>query len=144
MLRIAVSLFALTTAAAAVAQPAAQSAPTQEQLAAMPPEARAIAEASVAFSTCVRGHAMAAAPTASADATAGAALAACETQRAAIEAAAERLIASPMVPDAQKAGARAQLRQQMDGLRGMIAGQITAGRAAAAQPPAQAPARPQN
>jgi hypothetical protein len=146
MLKIAVSFFALAAAAIASAQPP-QGAPTPEQLAAMPPETRAIAEASMAFGNCIRVQVTAAGAgaAANADAVAGAALSACQTQRAAVEAAAERLIASPMVPDAAKAQAREQLRQQMAGLQGMIATQIrSSGAGAAAQPPAQAPARPAN
>lgn len=132
MLKIAASFFALTAAAAAAAQPAPQGPPTAEQIAAMPPEGRAMVEASMAFGTCVQGHLSAVPANTDADAAAGAALASCETQRAGLEAAVERLIDSPLVPEAQKAQARAQMRQDMAGLRGVIAGQLRTARAGAA------------
>lgn len=142
MFRTAAAVCALIVAAPVFAQPpaGAPAGPTPEQMADMPPEAQAIARAGMALGACIQGQVAAAGPNADVDATAAIAVAGCAAQKSALETAVEALIASPIVPEAEKATARAGFREEMTNLTGEVAARIRAGRAAATQPPVTTPA----
>jgi hypothetical protein len=104
-----------------------------------PPEAvAAIQQAGAAFGQCIQTGAAAVPATVTPEAGATSVVNGCATQRTAVETAANALIAT--LPEAQRAGAQAELRSQLGAVEGQVAAGIRAGRATPAATPAPAPA----
>jgi hypothetical protein len=136
MTRFGFSAALLLAAAPALAQQATPGATA-------PAGAAEIQQAAMAFGQCVETGAKALAATVTPEAGAATVMTGCTAQRAALERAAETLIAGPAVPQDKKAAARTQLRSELAMAPTKIADGIRKMRAASAAAPAATPAKPQ-
>jgi hypothetical protein len=115
----------------------AQSTPAAEAPAGPPPEVmQAIQQAGMAFGQCVNAAVPGVPASVTPEAGAASVLAGCSTQRAALDRAAQALIAA--IPEAQRSIAQAQIRGQLDSIPTQVADGIRQSRGAAA--PAATPA----
>jgi hypothetical protein len=143
---VALSFAALPVAALAQAQPGQPTTPpaagqTPAQPAPPPPpspEVTAIQQAGTAFGQCIQTGVGSVPATATPEAGATSVVNGCSTQRQALEAAAQALIAT--LPEAERAGAQEQVRSQLGAVEGQVAAGIRQMRGTAAPAPAPAPA----
>jgi hypothetical protein len=136
MMRYGLSAALLFAAAPVLAQQAAPAAPQS-------PAQAEVQNAAIAFGQCVQTGAMALAATVTPEAGAATVLGGCINQKQALERAAEKMIASPAVPEDRKAAAREQLRTQLAAVPSQIANGIRQMRAASVTSPPATPAPPQ-
>lgn len=138
MLRSTLFAFLCVAASPALAQAQAapaQGAPAAEAPAGPPPaQMAAVQQAGMAFGQCVQTGVSAVPATVTPEAGATTVLAGCSTQRAALEQAAQALLAT--VPEANRAAAQTQIRAQLDAIPAQVADGIRQTRAAAAAPAA--------
>jgi hypothetical protein len=104
-----------------------------------PAEMAAIQAAGQAFGQCIQGAVGSVPATVTPEAGATSVLATCATQRAALERAAQALVAA--MPEAQRAMAQEQVRTQMASVPDQIAAGIRQMRGSAAPAPAATPAQ---
>ena len=143
---VALSFAALPAAALAQTQPsqpatppAAGQTPAPPAPPAPSPQTNAIQQAAMAFGQCIQTGVGSVPATVTPEAGATSVVAGCATQRQALEAAAQALIAT--MPEAQRAGAQEQLRSQLGAVEGQVAAGIRSMRGTAAPAPAPAPAQ---
>lgn len=151
MLKFGLFAALLVSASAAAAQPpAGQAVPAQPPAAATAPQQQgpipppAFIEAAQGFGLCMQTQLGGLPATVTPEAGAAQALAACATQKTALETQFQSWVASPAFPAEQRDAVLAQFRAEGGQLETQIAGMIRQRRTGAAQPPAQAPAQPQN
>ena len=134
---LAILCLAASPALAQTQTAPAQSAPAAEAPAGPPPaEMAAVQQAGMAFGQCVQTGVGSVPATVTPEAGAATVLAGCSTQRAALEQAAQALIAA--IPEAQRPMAQTQVQAQLAALPGQVADGIRQMRGAAA--PAATPA----
>lgn len=144
MIRLPILLLALAVATPSMAQdgappPAAQAAPPSVENTPPPPEFIAAAQA---LGECLKLAVQpggAAAGEAVPEAAARLALATCSGAKVALATRFDAWIASPAFPEAARASARQQFREQMDGLEARLAREMRAALAARAGAPVAAP-----
>jgi hypothetical protein len=142
----AFSFAALPAAALAQTQPAQPATPPAGAQTPAPPappappspETAAIQQAAMAFGQCIQTGVGSVPASVTPEAGATSVVNGCATQRQALEAAAQALIAT--MPEAQRAPAQEQLRTQLGAVEGQVAAGIRQMRAAPAPAPTPAPA----